>query len=240
MKLALLLLFTAGAAQLSATGGQALFEQHCALCHGIGGTGGRGPSLARPRLLRAPDDAALKTVITEGIEPEMPGAWFLSDEDTASLAAYVRSLGAIPVKPLPGNTEGGAKLYAARGCAACHTLAGAGTGYGPDLTDIGARRSAAYLEESLVKPAAAVPEGFLFLRVRTSADKVLEGVCLSETNFTLHFKDSRANIHSFDKSDLRAIERLRGQTPMPSYERSLSAAELQDLVAFLAAQRADQ
>lgn len=240
MKCTLLLWLMAGAAPLSAAGGQALFERHCALCHGIGGTGGRGPNLARPRLLRAPDDTALKTVITEGIAPEMPGAWFLSDDDATSLARYVRSLGALPAKPLPGDPGRGAKLYAAHGCNACHTLAGAGTGYGPDLTDIGMRRSAGYLEESLVKPAAAVPEGFLLVRVRTAGDQVMEGVLLNETNFTFHFKDSQANIHSFDKSDLRAVERLRGQTPMPSYERSLSPTEREDLVAFLAAQRADQ
>jgi len=30
--------------------GNKLFVAHCALCHGIGGTGGRGPSLNQPEL----------------------------------------------------------------------------------------------------------------------------------------------------------------------------------------------
>src|SRR5258706_11340407 len=36
-----------------AAAGNALFERNCAVCHGIGGTGGRGPSLNRARLSRA-------------------------------------------------------------------------------------------------------------------------------------------------------------------------------------------
>ena len=76
--------------------GQRLFERNCVVCHGIGGTGGRGPTLTLPRLARAPDDAALKAVITNGIPPEMPGGYFYSEQDVADIAAYVRSLGTIP------------------------------------------------------------------------------------------------------------------------------------------------
>src|SRR5215475_8015968 len=47
--------------------GKRLFESHCARCHGISGHGGFGPSLARPRLRRAPDDAALRDLIHNGI-----------------------------------------------------------------------------------------------------------------------------------------------------------------------------
>ena len=39
--------------------GQKLFEVHCARCHGAKGEGGRGPVLAKARLTRAPNDAAL-------------------------------------------------------------------------------------------------------------------------------------------------------------------------------------
>ncbi len=44
----------------------------------------------------------------------------------------------------------------------------------------------------------------------------------------------RGQFHSFAKSELKEVRRLRGETPMPSYEASLSAAELDDLVAYLA------
>ena len=38
--------------------GEKLFQVHCARCHGAKGEGSRGPALARPKLPRAPDDAA--------------------------------------------------------------------------------------------------------------------------------------------------------------------------------------
>src|ERR1700733_11690503 len=44
--------------------GKKIFESQCALCHGQTGTGGRGPSLNRAKLAKAPDDEALWKVIT--------------------------------------------------------------------------------------------------------------------------------------------------------------------------------
>jgi hypothetical protein len=73
----------ASATGADATAGKQLFERHCALCHGIEGKGGRGPGLNRAQLAHAPDDTALKSVISHGISPDMPAGWFLTDEDVA-------------------------------------------------------------------------------------------------------------------------------------------------------------
>src|SRR5437016_5336847 len=83
-------------AQTDLSSGRKIFEAQCALCHGQTGTGGRGPSLNRPKLNHAPDDEALKKVISEGIDPEMPGAWQLHPREVDRVAAYVRSLGTVP------------------------------------------------------------------------------------------------------------------------------------------------
>ena len=59
--------------------GEILFRAHCAPCHGPKGDGGRGSNLAVRRLLRAPDDAALSSVITLGIPgTQMPGTAMLA------------------------------------------------------------------------------------------------------------------------------------------------------------------
>jgi mono/diheme cytochrome c family protein len=71
--------------------GGKIFESQCALCHGQTGTGGRGPSLNHPKLEKAPDDDALRKVISGGIDPEMPGAWQLTAREAASVAVYVQS-----------------------------------------------------------------------------------------------------------------------------------------------------
>jgi putative heme-binding domain-containing protein len=206
--------------------GRRLFEAQCALCHGVSGGGGRGPSLQKPKLGKAPDDAALERVIAEGIGTEMPGAWQLSPNEVKQLAVYVRSLGNIPPEQVPGDGARGRQVYARNGCAQCHMIGGEGSGLGPELTNIGLRRNAAHLRESIVTPAAQLPEGFLMVRV----DGVT-GVRVAEDPFTIQVQDASGRYHSFRKS--AAIERLPKRSPMPAYAR-LSAADLQDLVAYLA------
>jgi len=214
--------------------GQRLFESQCAVCHGQSGTGGRGPNLHRPKLNRAPDDAALRRVIAEGIPPEMPGAWQLNPREVASVAAFVTTLGSIAVEPVPGDAQNGERIYRAKGCAGCHMIDGEGSGFGPELSEIGSRRSASHLRESLVKPDASVPDGFLLVDLITKAGKTITGIRLNEDTFTIQIKDASNTFHSYRKSDLKAVVKQRGKSPMPSYESSIPAADLTDLIAYLA------
>src|ERR1700675_138831 len=67
--------------------GQKLFVAQCALCHGIGGTGDRGPSLNQPELRRAANNQALFRIIQNGIQgTEMPEAWQMTDREVWQVA----------------------------------------------------------------------------------------------------------------------------------------------------------
>jgi cytochrome c oxidase cbb3-type subunit III len=217
--------------------GKLIFEGHCALCHGIDGGGGRGPSLRRPKLAHAADDEALKSVIENGIQPDMPPAWYLSPEEIANVAAYARSFGNVPPEVLPGDAVRGKAVYARSGCSACHILAGEGIGYGPELTDAGARRGSSRLRETLQIPSKTIPEDFLFVEAITSSGQTIRGIRLNEDTFSIQLKDQQGRFHSFRKSDLRNLKKLRSETPMPAYGSVLSSAELDDLINFLASQR---
>jgi putative heme-binding domain-containing protein len=220
-------------AQDTATG-KKIFESQCALCHGQTGTGGRGPSLQRPKLTKAPDDEALWKVISNGIQPEMPGAWQLNVREVASVGAYVKSLGAIPPEVLPGDPGRGERVYQSKVCAGCHMVAGRGEGFGPELTDIGSRRNGTHLRETILHPSAELPEGFLYVAIVTQSGAAIRGIRVNEDSFNIQIKDARGQFHSFAKSDLRELRRLANETPMPAYGGSLSNAELDDLVAYLA------
>ena len=217
--------------------GKVIFQAHCALCHGLDGGGGRGPDLRRPKLDRASNDEALKSLIENGIPPEMPDGWYLSKEDIANIAAFVRSLGNVPTEKLPGNAARGEALYDRSGCDRCHILAGRGVGFGPALTDIGAKRGAAQLRETLRNPAKTIPDGFLLVEATTSTGETLRGIRLNEDTFTIQLKDMQGRIYSVRKSELRGLRKLRNETPMPTYASEFSGVELEDLVAFLASQR---
>jgi cytochrome c oxidase cbb3-type subunit 3 len=217
--------------------GKKIFESQCALCHGQTGTGGRGPSLNRPTLYKAPDDAALRKVISGGIPPEMPGAWQLNPREVAGVAAYVRSLGSTPPEILAGDPTRGEAVYESKGCPSCHMAGGKGEGIGPELSDIGARRNAAWLRHTLLQPTDSLPEGFLYVAAVTPSGETVRGIRVNEDSFTIQLKDAKAKFHSFRKTELKELRRLKQESPMPSFERSLSAAELDDIVAYLAGLR---
>jgi putative heme-binding domain-containing protein len=214
--------------------GRRLFDSQCALCHGQGGAGGRGPSLNKPKLAKAADEEALSKAIRDGLPPEMPGAWQLSVREVASVAAYVKSLGKLPAENLPGNAGRGAIVYQSNACAGCHLINGEGTARGPELTQIGARRNAAHLRESLVAPGAHLPDGYLLVEILTATGQPLSGTRIAEDPFTIQIADSTGRFHSFRKSGLRTIRRLSGSSAMPSFAKTLNASDLDDLVAYLA------
>jgi putative heme-binding domain-containing protein len=222
--------------------GQKLFTVHCARCHGAKGEGNRGPALNRAKLPRASDDAALLNIIDNGIRgTEMPGAGAMDDREERLVAAYVRSLGRIPSKPVPGDPVRGAAIYRDKGsCAACHSIAGEGGVAGPDLSLIGASRSAAHLRESLLDPQAAVPEDYLLVTVVTKSNTRVTGARVNEDSFSIQVRDSSGRSHSFWKSDVESIEKQRGKSPMPSYRATLSEAEITDVVAYLASLKEKQ
>ena len=216
--------------------GEKLFHVHCALCHGLQGEGGRGPMLTRAKLSRAPDDAALVKVLEDGIRgTEMPGAGAMSEREIRQTAAYVRSLGKVALKPVPGDAARGAEIYRGKGnCASCHSIQGEGGVAGPALSGIGESRSAAYLRESIVNPGAAVPEGYLLVTVVPNSGQRVTGVRVNEDSFSIQIRDSAGRSYSFWKKDVAEVDRQRGKSPMPSYQGQLADAELTDLVAYLA------
>jgi putative heme-binding domain-containing protein len=221
--------------------GEALYQSHCSLCHGTTGGGGRGPALAQPKLRRAPDDTTLFKVIQEGIPgTEMPGAWQMDDKELRQTAGYVRSLGRISIKPVPGDVTQGRQVYEKNGCANCHTINGSGRPMGPELSSIGARRSAMYLREAITDPEAAVPDDFLQVRATPADGPAITGVRLSEDTFTLQVRDYSGRLHAFWKRDLKDIRKEQGKSPMPSYKDKLNDSELTDLIAYLVSLREDQ
>ena len=221
--------------------GERIYRTQCASCHGLQGEGGRGAILARPRLLHAPNDRAMFGVIQNGIpDSEMPGHWY-PDREIWQLVAFVKTLGRVAPRKIEGDPARGADLYAGKGsCSRCHTLNGRGGALGPDLTDIGARRSLAYLRQSLLEPEAAVPDGFLQLELVTRDGRHITGVRLNEDAFSMQIRDLSGNFQSFFISELAELKRQRGKSPMPSYTGVFTSSELNDLIAYLDSLRGSQ
>ena len=232
-----------GAAEPAAAGGQ-LFAVHCANCHGPNGEGSRGPTLATAVLPRAPTEEALIKVITTGIPgTEMP-RFQLERNEVERIAAWVRHLGQIPPEPLPGDPAQGERIYRTEGnCALCHQLHGYGGVVGPDLTSIGRRRGVAYLRRALVDPGADVPQSmnlpqnFVMVTAVSSDGQETSGVRVNEDTYSIQMRDFAGQLHSYFKSELTALRKDWGKSPMPSYAGALTPAQVDDLVAFLVVQK---
>jgi cytochrome c oxidase cbb3-type subunit 3 len=230
-------------------GGRQLFQGMCVECHGAGGAGGDAPSLNRPRLNHAPDDNALASVIANGIpNTAMPRIRRFTESELNQLVAYVRSVGKIAQDRVPGDPKRGAALYKNLACSSCHIVAGEGATLGPDLSDIGFLRGAAYLREAVVAPDSSLPKGtlsvlsrgyaeYLPMRIVTRQGREIRGIRINEDAFTIQVRDAAGMFYSLRKSDLELLDKQAGQSLMPSFASQLTAPELTDLVAYLVSLR---
>jgi len=231
--------------------GKVLYEATCSKCHGLDGGGGDGPSLqGAPERL---GDAEVGAIIRGGIPGTGMNAYgSLNLEETGQVVGYLKTLGHTADTAIAtGNPEKGKAVYDASGCAGCHIISGQGGGVGPELTRVGAMRGPTYLHEALVTPgtnlpqeAAAMERGrftqFLFVHVVTKNGHSFEGTRVYEDTFSIELKDATGRFHSFRKLELEKLEKLPGKSVMPSFKDTLSATQLNDLVAYLASLKGAQ
>jgi putative heme-binding domain-containing protein len=220
--------------------GQALFQTHCAYCHGAHGEGGRGADLTTGQFRRGGSDAELFTTVRNGIPGSMPVV-SATDEEVRMMVAFVKTLGSPGViEKATGDAAAGKAIYEGKGkCAACHAIGCEGGSLGPDLSDVGRRRSLQYLEESLVNPDADVPIRYRTIHVVTKSGATISGIRLNEDDVSIQLRDANDNPRSFLKENLREI-RHEKSSPMPAYGSVLSRKEIEDVVAYLNSLRGGQ
>ena len=138
----------------------------------------------------------------------------------------------------------GKELVKANGCLSCHRIGETGSYLGPDLTDIGAHRSAEQLRTSLVSPEKEVlledrsePDREVLLenrpvRLVTRDGKTVTGKLLNQDSFTVQLIDSSNQLRSFQKSSLREFV-IVTTNPMTAYTNRISAQDLRYLVNYL-------
>ena len=212
--------------------GGGLFQLHCSYCHGSHGEGGRGADLTAGVYEMGGSDRELFMTIRSGIPgTEMP-AVRVTDDDVWRLVAVVKRIGSQGLKEkAPGNADAGKAIYAKSGCAACHRIGNQGSDLGPDLTDIGRRRGLAFLEESIVKPEAFVPNKYRAVQLVMTSGSTVSGIRLNEDDLSVQVRDLSGTPRSFLKENVKEVRRDK-TTLMPSYG-TLSKKDLEDLVAYL-------
>lgn len=190
---------TKPSAQVAA--GEALFHQNCAFCHGRDAMGGEtGPDLTRSKLVLSDKGGDKIAPVVHNGRPEskMP-AFNLSDEETASLVAFIHARvqaaeshagarrGVAPEDLQTGNAEAGKTYFnGAGGCAKCHSPTG-------DLAGIARRFQGLQLEEHMLYPR----EVRSTVTVTLPSGEKISGVLAYQDEFTIGLRDSTGAYHSW-------------------------------------------
>ena len=118
-----------------------------------------------------------------------------------------------------------------------HAFGGIGGILGPALTEIGTRRSAAFLRNTLLNPDSTLPEGFAMVRAQTKDGQRLTGVRLNEDIWSIQLRDLAGGLRSFWKEDLKDLHKDSTKSPMPSFRGVFNESELTDVIAYLVSLR---
>ncbi len=219
--------------------GEKAFNEGCAVCHGQGGQGGRGPNLAHGRVMwhTLSDEATYKRIkegVPSGGMPPTPG----SEEKLWQLTAYVVALRAPAAEsPQTGDATLGEQVFWGKGgCNECHSIRGRGGKIGPDLSDAGGSRSTTVIRMAIEDPGANGSKGFEKAHILLKNGKTLDGVLKYRNNYSLQLLDGRGDLHLLQMTEVREMTVAKNSAMPATYKSRLSAAEINGLVAYLAKQ----
>ncbi len=218
--------------------GAKIFRANCAICHGLDGKGVRAPDLTTGRYRHGSTDEDLFKTIANGVKgTEMPPVT-MEGRQTFQVIAFLRSI-ATPggAKAAAGDAAKGRAIFEGKGgCLKCHMAGDAGSRLGPDLSDAGLRFSREHMIRSLIMPDDLVSMRYWYAEATGRDGRKYYGRRLNEDTHSVQILDGQERLTSLLKADL-AEYRVLKKSAMPSYESSLSPAERDDLLAYLATLR---
>lgn len=210
------------------------YSSLCAGCHGPNGDGIGTVNLRTGPLPRASTDAALRAVITNGIPASGMPAFRLEPADTTGLVAYIR-VGFNPSATsvaLGDATRGRAVVEGQGQCLSCHRVGGRGAFTAPDLTDVGAARTPAAMQRTLLDPTSSMLPINRPVRAVLRDGKVIQGRRLNEDTYTVQLMNDQGRLVSLLKSELREWT-VSPTSTMPSYRATLTPQEISDVIGYL-------
>jgi mono/diheme cytochrome c family protein len=132
--------------------GSRVYAAQCAVCHGATGDTVNGVDLKSGHFKRASLDYELMAIVTTGIEGTAMPAFKFSPAELTGVIAYVRNMRDFRAARVAlGDAARGQALFDGKGrCGTCHRVNGNGPRVAPDLSSIGANRTADMLQRAVV------------------------------------------------------------------------------------------
>lgn len=214
--------------------GSRLYDAQCTTCHGANGDGVGGVDLRSGKFRNAVTDQDLTRVVLTGIPGTGMQAFRFDASEIAGIIAYLRNMNSFDRGSVKaGDAARGRAVFDGKGqCASCHRVGAQGSRVAPDLSDVGAARSAGSLLRSLTDPTSQMMPINRPVRAVTRDGKVFSGRRLNEDTYTVQLIDAQERLVSLTKSEL-AEYTIVTVSPMPSFKDRLNPDEIADLVAYL-------
>ena len=214
--------------------GARIYSENCDRCHGANGTGVDGVDFRSGKFRNADTDRQLAMVIGRGFPTAGMPPFALDTADMTGVIAYIRNINNLDRGSIKsGNADHGRSVFEGKGtCLSCHRVKDKGSRKAPDLSDIGATRSAGTIERALTDPQEQLFPINRAVHIVTREGNTINGHRLNEDTYTVQLTDDEGRLISLAKSDLREYT-ISTKAAMPSFKGELTQDELADLVSYL-------
>ncbi len=121
-------------------------------------------------------------------------------------------------------------------CGTCHQINGTGIDFGPNLSDIGTRKTKELVIEAILYPSKVIEPGFDMLMITLENEDMGMGLVVAETDTELTLKAVGGTKTTYKKSDIVSRSKLPTSI-MPPLGAALSASDVANIAEYLAAQK---
>lgn len=131
-----------------------------------------------------------------------------------------------------GDPTRGKALTESNGCFDCHRIDQRGSRLGPDLSDIGSKRTPERIQESLLDPDAEVLFENRFVKFSTKDGATVTGRLLNQDALSVQLINSKEELKTYMRSTLHDYT-VVDKGLMPSVKDKLSDQQIADIVSYL-------
>jgi putative membrane-bound dehydrogenase-like protein len=134
---------------------------------------------------------------------------------------------------MKGDAAHGKEVFVAATCVTCHVINGQGTGYGPELSEIGAKLPKEAIYTSILYPSAGISMGFEGWIVSTKDGDDLDGIIASQTADKIVLRRAGGINTEIGKSDIKDKRQMKISIMPENLQQQMTTQDLVDLVEYL-------
>jgi putative heme-binding domain-containing protein len=131
-----------------------------------------------------------------------------------------------------GDGVRGKVLVESNACFDCHRIGDRGSRVGPDLSDIGSRRTPDRLRQALVAPDEEVVPENRYVRLVTRNGDAVTGRLLNQDAISVQMINQKEELKTYLRATLREYT-IVDKGLMPSVEGKLTSQQVADIVTYL-------